>query len=102
MVLRACAVTRSEPRRLSRSLSGSGQAPKARTSASAEAAGFRLGGRQRADRLERPPVVEPVDPFEGGVLDRLERALKISRRSVHRALQDAALSESLGPSPPLE
>jgi len=27
-----------------------------------------------ADRLEQPAVIEPVHPFEGGVLNRLERA----------------------------
>ena len=36
--------------------------------------GFRLGGRDVADGLEQTPVVEPVDPFERGELDRLEGA----------------------------
>ena len=36
--------------------------------------GFRLGGPDISDRLQEPPVVEPVDPFEGGELDRLEAA----------------------------
>ena len=36
--------------------------------------GFRLGGRDIADRLEQAPVVEPVHPFESGELDRLKAA----------------------------
>ena len=36
--------------------------------------GFGLGGRYVADGLEQPTIVEPVDPFEGGILDRFERA----------------------------
>jgi len=36
--------------------------------------GFRLCGRDIADRLEQAAVVEPIDPFEGGELDRLEGA----------------------------
>ena len=36
----------------------------------------RFGFRRRniADRLQQPPVVEPVDPFERGELDRFEAA----------------------------
>jgi hypothetical protein len=37
-------------------------------------AGFGLGGRDISDRLEEASVVEPVDPFEGGVFDGLEAA----------------------------
>ena len=33
-----------------------------------------FGGRDIADRLEEAPMVEPVDPFQGGKLDRLEAA----------------------------
>ena len=33
-----------------------------------------FGGRDIADGLEEPPVVEPVDPFEGGELDRFGMA----------------------------
>jgi transposase len=36
--------------------------------------GFRLGGRDVADGLEQTPVVEPVNPFEGGELDGLDGA----------------------------
>lgn len=36
--------------------------------------GFRLGGRDVADGLEQAPVVEPIDPFEGGEFDGLEGA----------------------------
>jgi len=32
---------------------------------------FGLGGWDIADRLEKTPVIEPVDPFEGGEFDRL-------------------------------
>ena len=35
---------------------------------------FGLGGRDISDRLEQAPIVEPVDPFEGGELDGLEAA----------------------------
>lgn len=35
---------------------------------------LRFSGRDIADGLEKPSVVEPVDPFEGGELNRLERA----------------------------
>jgi hypothetical protein len=31
--------------------------------------GLELGGRDIADGLQEPAVVEPVDPFQGGVLD---------------------------------
>ena len=34
--------------------------------------GFRLGERNAADGLEQAPVVEPVDPFEGGEFDGLK------------------------------
>jgi hypothetical protein len=37
---------------------------------------FGLGGRDVADRREEATVVVPVDPFQGGVLDRLEGALR--------------------------
>ena len=33
---------------------------------------FRFGGRDVADGLQQSPVVEPVDPFQGGVFDGLE------------------------------
>lgn len=33
-----------------------------------------LGGRHVADRFEQSAGVEPIDPFEGGELDRLEGA----------------------------
>ena len=33
-----------------------------------------FGRRDIADRLEQPPVVEPVDPFQRRELDRLEAA----------------------------
>ena len=33
-----------------------------------------FGGRDVADGFEQPPVIEPVDPFEGGVFDSLEAA----------------------------
>lgn len=33
---------------------------------------FGLGGRHVADRFEQPAVIEPIDPFEGGVFHRLE------------------------------
>ena len=33
-----------------------------------------FGGRDIADGLEEPAIVEPVDPFEGSELDRLEAA----------------------------
>ena len=36
--------------------------------------GFGFRRRDVADRLQEPAVVEPVDPFEGGQLDGLERA----------------------------
>src|SRR3954449_9157123 len=36
--------------------------------------GLGLGGRDVPDRLEEAAVVEPVDPFEGGELDRFEAA----------------------------
>ena len=36
--------------------------------------GFGLGGRDIPDRLEKPAIIEPVDPFEGGELDRFEAA----------------------------
>lgn len=35
--------------------------------------GFGLGGRDVADPFEDAAVVEPIDPFECGVFDRLER-----------------------------
>jgi len=35
---------------------------------------FGFGGRDVADRLQQPAIVEPVDPFQGGELDGLERA----------------------------
>lgn len=35
---------------------------------------FRLGGRDIADGFEQPSVIEPIYPFQGGVLDGLERA----------------------------
>ncbi len=35
---------------------------------------LRLGWRDVADRLEQTPMVEPIDPFECGELNRLERA----------------------------
>ena len=31
-----------------------------------------FGGRDVAYRFQQPPVVEPVDPFEGGIFDSLE------------------------------
>lgn len=37
-----------------------------------EVARFDLSGRHVADRFEKPAGVEPIDPFEGGELDRLE------------------------------
>ena len=36
--------------------------------------GFGFSRRDMADRLQKPAVVEPVDPFERGVLDRLQRS----------------------------
>ena len=36
---------------------------------------FRLGGRDVADGLEKSPIVEPVNPFERGVLDGFDRAV---------------------------
>ena len=36
---------------------------------------FGFGRRDIADGFEQPAMVEPVDPFEGGVLDGLEAAL---------------------------
>jgi hypothetical protein len=36
--------------------------------------GLGLSGRDVPDRLEEAVVVEPVDPFEGGELDRFEAA----------------------------
>ena len=33
-----------------------------------------FGRRDVADGLQEPPVVEPIHPFEGGELDRLERS----------------------------
>lgn len=36
--------------------------------------GFRLGGRDASDWLEKTAIVEPVDPFEGGELDGFEAA----------------------------
>ena len=36
--------------------------------------GLGLGGRDVPDRLEKAAIVEPVDPFEGGELDRFEAA----------------------------
>jgi hypothetical protein len=33
-----------------------------------------FGGRDIADGLEQAPVVKPVDPFQGGKLDRLDAA----------------------------
>ena len=35
---------------------------------------FGFGRRDVANGLQEPPIVEPVDPFEGSVLHRLERA----------------------------
>lgn len=35
---------------------------------------FGLGGQHVADRLEQAVVIEPVDPFEGGILGCLEAA----------------------------
>ena len=35
---------------------------------------FGLGGWNVADRFEQAPVVEPVDPFQGGELDGLQAA----------------------------
>src|SRR5438270_13337080 len=35
---------------------------------------FEFRGRQVADRLQQPTIVEPVDPFEHRILDRLEVA----------------------------
>lgn len=42
--------------------------------------GLGLGRREVPDRLEEEAVVEPVDPFEGGELDRFEAAHSPSRR----------------------
>src|SRR5262245_61777672 len=36
--------------------------------------GIGFSRRHMADRLEKPAVVEPVDPFERGVLDGLQRS----------------------------
>ena len=36
--------------------------------------GLGFGRRDVADRLEQAPIVEPVDPFEGGILYGLEAA----------------------------
>jgi hypothetical protein len=36
--------------------------------------GLCLGGRDVDDRLDQPAVVAPVDPFEIGVLDGIERS----------------------------
>src|SRR5579863_1133046 len=36
--------------------------------------GFGLGGRDISDRFEQPAIIEPVDPFQGGELDRLDVA----------------------------
>ena len=33
---------------------------------------FSFGGRDISDGLQQSPVVEPVDPFQGGVFDGLE------------------------------
>lgn len=41
-----------------------------------EVARFSLGGRHVADRFEKPAGVEPIDPFKGGELDRLEGPLR--------------------------
>lgn len=35
-------------------------------------ASLSFGGRDVADRPQDPPVVEPIDPFQGGVFDGLE------------------------------
>jgi len=51
-------------------------------------AGFGLGGRDVSDRLEEAAVVEPVDPFEGGGLDRLEAARRSSAAD-HLGLEEA-------------
>ena len=32
-----------------------------------------FGGRDVSDGFEQPPMVEPVDPFEGRIFDLLER-----------------------------
>ena len=39
---------------------------------SGESALFSFGGRDVADMLQQPPVVEPVDPFERSELDGLK------------------------------
>ena len=49
-----------------------------------------FGRRDVADGLQEPPVVEPIHPFEGGELDRLER----SPRST--PLDDFGLVEAIG------
>lgn len=38
------------------------------------AGGFCFGGRDAADRLELPGIVVPVDPFDRGVFDGVERS----------------------------
>jgi hypothetical protein len=58
----------------------------------------RLGfsGRDIADRLEEAPVVEPVDPFQGGKLDKeyfpLKRDYTTARRICNLAILPVALS----------
>lgn len=39
--------------------------------------GLCFGGRDVADELKQPAIVEPVDPFERGVFDRSERSLPL-------------------------
>ena len=50
---------------------------------------FSFGRRDVADWLQQPAMVEPVDPFEGRVFDRLER----SPRST--AMDDLGLVEAV-------
>ena len=67
-------VLRSEPPRVCRRLFRLSQAAMAQVLQAGVVGGFGFGRRDVADRLEQAAVVEPVDPFERGVLDGFERA----------------------------
>ena len=57
---------------------------------------FRLGGRHVADRFEQAAVIEPINPFEGGVFHCLEgspRPAPIDHLSFEQA--DHRLGESV-------
>lgn len=54
---------------------------------------FGLGGRNVADRLEQVPVIEPVDPFQGGEFDGFQGAPRAAAPD-HLGLVEAVASEN--------